>query len=471
MTRSAQQLLNRFLIIAMFVVCVFSTPPLASAQEKKAAPAKNEEWKPVEGAMNRSGDMQPDGALKFSMPRKDLKVSVAGTEVKAGLALGSWVAFKKMGNESMVMGDLVLTEDEVSPVMKTLEEGGVEITALHNHVLHESPRVMYMHIGAHGEAVKIAQTVRAALDKTKTPAAGSAAAGGESQNIGIDTKQIDSILGHAGKVKGGLYQMTVPRATAPKMNGMPIPNSMGVATSLNFQPTGGGKAAITGDFVLIGREVNPVIKALRDNGIEVTALHSHMLEEQPRLFFMHFWANDDAVKLAKGLRAALDKTDSKKAEAAAAPSKRGAVTMATAQGGRNVVFVCQHGAALSIISASYFNEIAQEEHLNIRAIARGITPQENLSPAAQRGLDRDGVAVDTKIPKRLSNAEAGSALRMVAFYPVPAEYSSLAPTETWDDVTWDTSGIQAPDYEQTRNRIVKHVEALITDLKTNAREL
>jgi biotin operon repressor len=286
-------------------------PAWTSAQEKKseASSAKGEEWKAVEGAMNRTGEVQPDGVLKFSMPRKDMKVSVAGMDIKPGLALGSWVAFTKMGNHAMVMGDLVLAEDEVSPVMKTLEDGGVEITALHNHVLKESPRVMYMHIGATGDPAKIAQTIRAALDQTKTPGAGAASAQ-ESQDIGIDTKQLDSILGHTGKVKGGLYQLSVPRATAPKMNGMAIPNSMGTSTAINFQPAGGGKAAITGDFVLIGGEVNPVIKALRDNGIEVTAIHSHMLEEQPRLFFMHFWANDDAVKLAKGLRAALDKTAS-----------------------------------------------------------------------------------------------------------------------------------------------------------------
>lgn len=299
-----------FLAVVMLTLGI-TLHPVALAQGKKSetAPTKSEGWKAVEGAMNRSGDVQPDGVLKFSMPRRDLKVSVAGTDIKPGLALGSWVAFKSMGSQAMVMGDLVLTEDEVSPVMKTLEEGGVEITALHNHVLKETPRVMYMHIGATGDGARIAQTIHAALDQTKTPAANVAAAQ-ESTDIGIDTKQLDSILGHTGKVKGGLYQVSVPRASAPKMNGMPIPNSMGTSTAINFQPTGDGKAAITGDFVLVDSEVNPVIKALRDNGIEVTALHSHMLDEQPRLSFMHFWANDDAAKLAKGLRSALDKTAS-----------------------------------------------------------------------------------------------------------------------------------------------------------------
>jgi biotin operon repressor len=244
--------------------------------------------------------------------------------VKAGLALGSWAAFKKMGDQAMLMGDLVLTEQEVEPVMKKLQQGGVEITALHNHLLGETPRVMYMHIGGMGDAVKLAQTIRAALDLTKTPPADSAPPAQGQENLGIDTARIEQILGHKGKVKGGILQFSIPRATPSELEpggsdtlspgGPDIPNSMGVAQAINFQPTGNGKAAITGDFVLIAKEVNPVMRALRENGIDVTALHSHMLEDQPRLFFMHFWANDDPAKLAKGLRAALDRTDSKKAE-------------------------------------------------------------------------------------------------------------------------------------------------------------
>ena len=268
------------------------------------------QWKAVDDAMGRTGQDQPDGAHKFGLPRGDLKVTVAGVEVKPTLALGSWVAFSKPGAGSMVMGDLVLAEDEVEPVMLSLENNGIQITAVHNHVLHESPRVMYMHIGGHGDAVKLAGAIKQAIDLTKTPPPNPSAA--PSQDIGIDTAAIEQALGHKGKINGGVFQVSVPRAESITEGGMKVPGSMGLATALNFQSTGGGKAAITGDFVLIGTEVNPVIQALRTNGIDVTALHSHMLDEQPRLFFMHFWANDDAVKLAKGLRAALDKTNSKK---------------------------------------------------------------------------------------------------------------------------------------------------------------
>jgi hypothetical protein len=208
------------------------------------------------------------------------------------------------------MGDLVLTEDEVGSVMQELEAGGLDITALHNHLMGETPRVMYMHIHGKGDPVALGKTIHLALARTKTPEP--APQTQQPLELDIDTKQIDQILGHSGKNNGGIYQVSVPRAEHVTEAAMRIPNSMGVATALNFQPTGGGKAAITGDFVLIAKEVNPVIKALTSNGIAVTAVHSHMLDEQPRLFFMHFWANDDAVKLAKGLRAALDQTNSAK---------------------------------------------------------------------------------------------------------------------------------------------------------------
>ena len=266
------------------------------------------DWKPVEQALGKSGSMQPGDVYKVSLPRSDLKVTAAGVELKPTLALGSWVAFKRMGDMTVVMGDLVLTESEVTPVLSKLQQRGVETTALHNHVLNESPRVMYMHIHAMGDAVTIAKAIHEALALTKTPFAASASTA--TPEMGIDTKQIDEIMGQSGKVNGGVYQFSIARADEiTDMMGdhkMVIPPAMGLAQAINFQPTAAGKAAITGDFVLIAGEVNPVIKALRDNGIEVTALHSHMLTENPRLFFMHFWGNDDSLRLAHGLRAALD---------------------------------------------------------------------------------------------------------------------------------------------------------------------
>jgi len=295
---------------SFLAVLLLSTLPVWAQNHKSAKAPATADWKDVDAAMGRAGQDQPDGTHKYGLPRKDMNVTVNGVQIKAGLALGSWVAFKatSQGN-AMAMGDLVLAEDEVGPVMAELQSGGIQITALHNHLIGEPPRVMYMHIHGMGNAANLGKAIHSAIAKTKTPDAGAAAA---PPDLDIDTKQIDQILGHAGKNNGGIYQVGVPRAEHITDGGMAIPNSMGVATALNFQPTGGGKAAITGDFVLLGKEVNPVIKALRENGIAVTALHSHMLNDQPHLFFMHFWANDDALKLAKGLRAALDQTNSAK---------------------------------------------------------------------------------------------------------------------------------------------------------------
>ncbi|HEV2992120.1 MAG TPA: DUF1259 domain-containing protein, partial [Candidatus Angelobacter sp.] len=272
---------------------------LAKAQNTPSA----NDWKAVEQALGRPGQLQGDGAYKFGLPRSDLKVTVDGVQVKPTLALGSWLAFSTPGHDAMVMGDLVLVEDEISPVMSALQDEGLNVTAIHNHVLHETPRVMYMHIEGHGDAAKLAGSLKKTVALTKTPAP--AAPPSTPPAIDLDTSTIDQTLGYKGKINGGVYQVGVPRAEKITDGGMPVPASMGLATALNFQPTGDGKAAITGDFVLLGSEVNPVITALRQNGIQVTAVHSHMLQEEPRLFFMHFWANDNALKLARGLRAAL----------------------------------------------------------------------------------------------------------------------------------------------------------------------
>jgi Domain of Unknown Function (DUF1259) len=306
-------------LTTIFVLVACSAPQNQNSQSNAGQQAAATDWKAVEQTLGKAGSIQPGDVYKVSLPRSDLKVTVGSVELKPALALGSWLAFKKAGDMTMVMGDLVLTENEVTPVMTKLEEGGVEPTALHNHVLHESPRVMYMHIHAMGDGEKIAKAIHDALALSKTPFAGSPAPV-QNQDIGIDTKQIDQIMGQTGKANGVVYQYSIARGdeiTDSVMTsgntGAVIPPAMGVAQAINFQSTGAGKAAITGDFVLIASEVNPVIKALRGNGIEVTALHSHMLTDSPHLFFMHFWANDDAQKLARGLRAALDKVNIKKA--------------------------------------------------------------------------------------------------------------------------------------------------------------
>jgi Domain of Unknown Function (DUF1259) len=275
-----------------------------------AAHAQDIDWQKVDAAFGRKAAVSGD-VHRYGFPRTDLQVNVDGVAIKPAFALGGWIAMKPVEGGAMAMGDLVLLETEINPVMSKLIEGGLDITAVHNHLLRANPATFYMHVGGHGDPVKIANAIHAALAASKTPLEAPAAAS-PAPAVDLDTGQLDQIIGAKGQANGGVYQFAVPRRDPITEHGAPLipPGPTGVATAINFQPSGGGKAAITGDFVLLGEEVNPVIKALRTNAIEVTAIHSHMLTEQPRLFFMHFWANDDALKLAKGLREALDKTAS-----------------------------------------------------------------------------------------------------------------------------------------------------------------
>jgi hypothetical protein len=271
-----------------------------------AAFAADDGWQAQVGeALGKTGSAAPGGIYRVGLPRTDLKVTLDGVELKPGFALGGWLAFEKMSEQGMVMGDLVLTENEVNPVMTKLAAGGIEVTALHNHLLRNQPFTMYMHVLGHGDPVKMAAVLHTAVAESKTPLSSPPAAPASPPQIDFDTAAIDQALGAKGSNNGGVYQFGIPRAEPITDGGMNVPPAMGSANAINFQPTGGGKAAITGDFVLIAKEVNPVLKALRDHGIEVTAIHNHMLDDQPHLYFLHFWANDDAKKLAEGLRAAL----------------------------------------------------------------------------------------------------------------------------------------------------------------------
>ena len=267
--------------------------------------AAETDWKKVDLVFGRPAVIS--GAVhRYGLPRADLKVSLDGVELKPGFALGGWVAFEPMGDATMMMGDLVLTEAEINPVMTKLLAEGLQVTAVHNHLLRASPPTFYMHISGTGDAEQLARMTRVALEESQTPWEMGAAPPATATGLGFNTTKIDEAIGFKGRNNNGVYQFGVPRSDSIKQDGMAIPGAMGTAIAINFQPTGDGKAAITGDFVALAGEVNPLIKALRENGIEITAIHNHMLDDEPRAFFIHFWANDDAVKLATGLRAALD---------------------------------------------------------------------------------------------------------------------------------------------------------------------
>jgi len=277
------------------------------------ARAADPDWKAVEQALGKTGQMQAGDVFRIGMPRTDLNVTVKGVPVKAGFALGSYAAFKQIGDHAMVMGDLVLLDQEVPAVMSGLFAGGLEVTAVHNHLNEMSPHVMYMHYGGHGDAVQMARALRQALSASGTPLGGAPAAAAAPAGPTLDTNAIEQALGRSGRdVGSGVFQVTVPRAEAITEMGQALLPGMGVVTVMNFQPTGEGKAAITGDFVLIDKEVNAVAKTLRQHGVDVTAIHNHALMDTPRLFYMHFWANDDPTKLAQALKAALDQTNSRK---------------------------------------------------------------------------------------------------------------------------------------------------------------
>jgi Domain of Unknown Function (DUF1259) len=292
-------------MVLLGLAVIVGTPGLALAADP--------DWKAVEQALGKSGGMQPGDVFRIGMPRTDLAVTVKGVPVKAGFALGSYAAFKQAGGEAMVMGDLVLLDQEVPAVMSGLLSGGLEVTAVHNHLNEMSPHVMYMHYEGHGDAVQLAKALRQALSASATPLGGTPAAPAASAGPALDTKQIEQMLGRRGRdIGGGVFQVTVPRAEAITEMGMPLLPAMGVTTVMNFQPLAAGQAAITGDFVLVDKEVNAVARTLRQHGIDVTALHNHGLMDTPRLFYMHFWSTDDAIKLAQGLKAALDQTNSQK---------------------------------------------------------------------------------------------------------------------------------------------------------------
>jgi len=265
------------------------------------------DWKKVDAALGKTAAVSGE-VHRYGIPRSDLHVTLDGVAIKPALALGGWVAFAPMHGEAMVMGDLVLLESEITPVMTKLLDGGLDITAVHNHILRASPATFYMHVGGHGDPEKMAAVIRSALSGSSTPFDAPATTAGPAPAVDLDTAKLDEIMGVKGTASGGVYQFAVPRREPAMESGMQVNTPLGGANAINFQPTGNGKAAITGDFLVTGNEVNPLIRALRAGDIEVTAIHSHMLDEQPRMFFIHFWANDDAVKLARGIRTALETT-------------------------------------------------------------------------------------------------------------------------------------------------------------------
>jgi hypothetical protein len=280
----------------LIVLCVLLLPTLVRAQGVTTGP--------IDEVLGRSGQKTGD-VYKVSFPRSDLHVSVHGLAIKPGLALGSWAAFLGTDDNAMVMGDLVLLERELNPVVAKLRSAGFDISAVHNHLMEESPLVLYAHYMGHGPATQLAASLRAALALSKTPLEKPAAAAEEAAPAWV--KAVEDAVGRKGTFKGGVLSYGVARSDAITVGGMTIPPAAGVAEAINFQAADSGNVATTGDFVLTAEEVNPVISELQGHQISVTALHSHMLTEQPRLFFMHFWSVGSPESVGGGIKAALSR--------------------------------------------------------------------------------------------------------------------------------------------------------------------
>jgi Domain of Unknown Function (DUF1259) len=286
-------------LIPLFVFLLFPTILLAQGIDTTK----------IDEALGRSGQKAGD-VYRVGFPRSDLHVKVGDVEVRPGFALGSWAAFSGSDEHAMVMGDLVLLEKEVNPVMQKLRAANFDITAVHNHVLDETPQILYMHYLGHGPAAELAKSLRAALAVSETPLGKPAPA--QPTEPAAFVKTVEDIVGAKGTWNGGVLGFGIPRAEPITEDESTLTTPQGVAEGINFQEAGSGRVATTGDFVLIASEVNPVISALEAHNIQVTALHSHMLTEQPRLFFMHFWGVGSPDAVAQGIKAALDKIHTKK---------------------------------------------------------------------------------------------------------------------------------------------------------------
>lgn len=266
----------------------------------------------IENTLGMKG-VTNNGEYKVVVPQNDLKIIVDGFQIIPPMGLGSWAAFAPAKEGAMLMGDIVVTEDDLLPVQQEVIHQGLTITAIHNHFIRSHPNVMYMHIGGMGDEKALASKVKAVFDKITENRGGNPADGPETEVVNtLDTTMIDQVLGYSGKMSRGVYKITIGRPDVKlKDHNSPVSTFMGFNTWASWQGTP-EKAAVAGDFTMLADEVKPVVKTLIENNIEVVALHNHMVQEKPRIFFLHYWGVGEATKLAHALRKALDQTGARK---------------------------------------------------------------------------------------------------------------------------------------------------------------
>jgi hypothetical protein len=296
-----------FRILIPVILCTVTTDAYAqqlpSTAHAKLDTTRIEELTGAKGKLS-----EKDGVFKVSVPRSDLNVTVAGVRITPALGLTSWAAFTRMGKHTMVMGDTVMLEDQVNSVMSVALENGLEVTALHNHFFWDSPKVMFMHIGGMGDEAQLATAVGKVFAKIKETSGGKGEvprADIDPAKSTLDPAKIDTVLGEKGELKDGVYKVVIGRTT--RMGPTSVGNAMGVNTWAAFAGSN-DNAVVDGDFAMLESELQGVLKALRGAGINIVAIHQHMTGEKPRVMFLHYWGIGRTEDLARGLRAALDKT-------------------------------------------------------------------------------------------------------------------------------------------------------------------
>jgi len=310
---------TRYSLLISFIVVASGLFQMPFAQVKQSKQARNIiaftalDTLAIERIIGIKGKSN-NGEYKITIPQNDLDVKVDSFKIVPAMGLGTWVAFTPAGNGAMVMGDIVVTENDLGPVQQEIIKQGLTSTAIHNHFARNNPNIMFMHVGGSGSTELMAQKAKAVLDKVKEVRGGDPSKGtasGEAVQNTLDTKKLDEIIGYKAEMNRGVYKYTIGRPDVKLTeHGVPVSTFLGFNTWAAWQGTP-EKAAVCGDFTMLENEVEPVLKELIDGGIEVVALHNHMVHEQPRIFFLHYWGVGNAEQMAKALRKALDQTGKK----------------------------------------------------------------------------------------------------------------------------------------------------------------